>query len=114
VVDFVRISGMNERLPSYISTVIEMADMTVVLQALGDPVRLAIVRELVEASPRACGTFGHLGVSDSTLSHHFRVLREAGLIETTREGPRRLNELRREAIEARYPGLLDAVLSMPA
>jgi DNA-binding transcriptional ArsR family regulator len=93
------------------------SDLTDVLQALGDPVRLAIVRELAasEPEPRACGTF-HLGVSKSTLTHHFKVLREAGVIETRPVGHLRLNRLRRTELDERYPGLLDSVLrpSVPA
>jgi DNA-binding transcriptional ArsR family regulator len=86
-------------------------ELTEILQALGDPVRLAIVSELAGGEPRACGTFTHLGVSHSTLSHHFKVLREAGVIETHAEGSTRLNTLRREGLEARYPGLLSSVLA---
>jgi len=100
---------MNEGRPAFISTMIEM-ELTDVLHALGDPVRLAIVRELADESPRACGTFAHLGVSNSTLSHHFKVLREAGVIETHAEGSRRLNTLRRAELAARFPGLLESVL----
>jgi DNA-binding transcriptional ArsR family regulator len=89
-------------------------ELTRILNALGDPVRLAIVRELADGEAHACGTFSHLGVSRSTLSHHFRVLRDAGLIETRAEGHRRLNTLRSEQVDARYPGLLDSVLGAPA
>jgi len=86
-------------------------ELTRILNALGDPVRLAIVRELADGEPHACGTFSHLGVSHSTLSHHFKVLRDAGVIETHADGHRRLNTLRREPVDARYPGLLDSVLA---
>jgi DNA-binding transcriptional ArsR family regulator len=100
---------MNANRPTFISTMIEM-ELSSVLHALGDPVRLRIVRELEGGGFRACGTFAHLGVSASTLSHHFRVLREAGLIDTRHEGARRLNSLRRDEVDARFPGLLDSVL----
>ena len=100
---------MNEGSPAFISKMIDI-ELTDVLQALGDPIRLAIVRELADEQPRACGTFTHLGVSHSTLSHHFKVLREAGVIETHAEGQRRLNTLRREELDARFPGLLESVL----
>ena len=86
-------------------------ELTEVLQALGDPVRLAIVRELADAEARACGSFAHLGVADSTLSHHLNVLREAGVVETHADGKRRLNTLRREELDESYPGLLDSVLA---
>ncbi|MEU6734437.1 ArsR/SmtB family transcription factor [Streptomyces physcomitrii] len=82
------------------------------LRALADPVRRTIVSVLA-ASPdwdRACGTFG-LPVGKATRSHHFEVLRHAGLIEQRDVGSRRLNRLRREEFDARFPGLLDLVLS---
>lgn len=82
-----------------------------VLAALSDPMRLQIVRTLAaEHEGRACGTFG-LPVAKSTASHHFKVLREAGLIEQEMRGRTRHTTLRRDHIEQRYPGLLDLVLS---
>ncbi|MET7330214.1 ArsR family transcriptional regulator [Nonomuraea sp. NPDC005650] len=82
------------------------------LDALGDPIRRRIVRELagVPDWTRACGTFSHLPVAKSTLSHHFTVLRNVGLLEQRDEGARRLNRLRREEFERRFPGLLALVL----
>ena len=81
-----------------------------VLHALSDPHRLEIVCMLAaDPRPRACGTFG-LKVTKSTATHHFRVLREAGVIEQRREGTTKLTSLRREDLEERFPGLLDAVL----
>ncbi|MEH0576560.1 MULTISPECIES: ArsR family transcriptional regulator [Streptomyces] len=81
------------------------------LAALADPVRLTLVRELA-GSPewtRACGSFD-VPVGKAALSHHFAVLRGAGLVEQRDEGPRRVNRLRREEFDARFPGLLDLVL----
>ncbi|KAB8190834.1 helix-turn-helix domain-containing protein [Nonomuraea phyllanthi] len=82
------------------------------LDALGDPIRRSIVRELAGAPDwaRACGTFSHLPVAKSTLSHHFTVLRDAGLLEQRDEGARRLNRLRRAEFDGRFPGLLALVL----
>jgi DNA-binding transcriptional ArsR family regulator len=91
-------------------------ELASVLHALSDPQRLKIVRLLGEEypEPRACGTFG-LSVTKSTLTHHFRVLREAGVIEQRHEGTTKLNSLRREDLDDRFPGLVDAVLgSVPA
>jgi DNA-binding transcriptional ArsR family regulator len=86
-------------------------ELEVVLHSLSDPHRLAIVRRLAaDSEPRPCGTFG-LDVTKSTLTHHFRILREAGVIEQRREGTTKLNSLRREDLAARFPGLLDAVLA---
>ena len=82
-----------------------------VLQALGDPVRLTIVRALCDSpdAQRPCGTFD-LPVAKSTATHHFRVLREAGVIVQRAAGRERLTELRREDLDARFPGLLDSVV----
>ncbi|MFF4382615.1 ArsR/SmtB family transcription factor [Kitasatospora sp. NPDC001547] len=82
------------------------------LDAVGDPVRRTILRELAGAPDwtRACGTFD-LPVSKATRSHHFTVLRAAGLVEQRDEGPRRLNRLRRPEFDRRFPGLLDLVLA---
>lgn len=90
-------------------------ELASVLHALSDPHRLQIVRALADdATPRACGGFG-LDVTKSTCTHHFRVLREAGVILQREEGTSRLNSLRREDLDARFPGLLAAVLgSVPA
>jgi len=82
-----------------------------VLHALSDPHRLEIVRTLAEdPEPRPCGTM-ELGLSKSTMTHHFRVLREAGVIRQERAGTTKLTSLRRQDLDARFPGLLDAVLS---
>jgi DNA-binding transcriptional ArsR family regulator len=91
--------------------VTEAIELPVVLHALSDPHRLHIVRALAdEPAPRRCGSFD-LDVTKSTLTHHFRVLREAGVIEQRVEGTARLNSLRREDLDQRFPGLLDAVLA---
>ena len=88
----------------------EDLELAAVLHALSDPHRLEIIRMLAaDPQPRPCGTFG-LDVSKSTLTHHFRVLREAGVIEQQRVGTSKLTSLRRDDLEERFPGLLDAVL----
>ena len=80
-----------------------------VLYALGDPVRLEIVKRLAEKGEQACAAL-HVSVAKSTMSHHFRVLRESGILYCRKEGTQQLNSLRREDLDARFPGLLDAVL----
>jgi DNA-binding transcriptional ArsR family regulator len=80
-----------------------------VLHALSDPVRLEIVRALDESAELACGRL-QPPVSKSTLSHHLKVLREAGVTRTRAEGTQRLVSLRADELEARFPGLLDCVL----
>jgi DNA-binding transcriptional ArsR family regulator len=80
------------------------------MAALSDPVRVAIVRGLADCGEAACGSFD-LGISKATRSHHLRVLREAGVTRTRADGTRRLVSLRRDDLDARFPGLLDAVLA---
>jgi DNA-binding transcriptional ArsR family regulator len=85
-----------------------------VLQALGDPVRLLIVSQLhASENTRTCGSFD-LPVGKSTASHHFKVLREAGVIRQHVEGRRRQTELRESDLEERFPGLLASVLTAAA
>src|SRR3954471_15016861 len=84
--------------------------LAAVMAALSDPVRVAIVRALGASGERTCGTF-ELGISKATRSHHLKVLREAGLTRTRAEGTHRYVSLRREDVDARFPGLLGAVLA---
>jgi DNA-binding transcriptional ArsR family regulator len=85
-----------------------------VLQALSDPIRLRIVQTLDQAEGAlACVDLG-LPVSKSTGSHHFKVLREAGVVRCREEGTRRYYTLRRDDLDARFPGLIDAVLPSEA
>jgi DNA-binding transcriptional ArsR family regulator len=81
-----------------------------VLHALSDPVRLRIALELAEVdSERPCGSF-EFPVTKSTMTHHFKVLREAGVIRQRQEATLRLTSLRRADLDARFPGLLDRIL----
>ncbi|MFI9248667.1 ArsR/SmtB family transcription factor [Streptomyces sp. NPDC053069] len=86
------------------------AELAVVLHALGDPVRLALVRRMADEGESACSPAG-VDVPRSTLSNHWRILREAGITETRRVGKARLMTLRRADLDARFPGLLAAVLA---
>ena len=100
---------------------IDVLDLAVVLGAFADrelldaaygaadPVRLLIVGALAERGEVRCGGM-ELPVTKSTASHHFRVLREAGVIEQRIDGKHRINSLRRDALDDQFPGLLDAVL----
>jgi DNA-binding transcriptional ArsR family regulator len=85
-------------------------DLSTVLHALSDPMRLRIVAGLADGTERTCKSFD-LPVVKSTCTHHFKVLREAGLIRQRLEGTTRLNSLRREDLDERFPGLLDSVLA---
>lgn len=82
-----------------------------VLHALSDPIRLEIVDVLAQTGEHNCSSLGNGIVSKSTLSHHFKVLREAGITWTRVEGTQRLVSLRDDDLEERFPGLLESVLS---
>ena len=88
-------------------------ELATVLHALSDPIRLRIVAGLAGGDERACGSF-QLPVTKSTCTHHFRVLREAGVIHQRAEGTRRVNALRRDDLDARFPGVLDSILAATA
>ncbi len=87
----------------------EAIELPEVLHALSDPVRLEIVRALAADGEQACGILP-LPVSASTRSHHFKILRDAGVTITRAVGTQRLVSLRRGDLDHRFPGLLDAVL----
>ena len=94
--------------PSY-----EELKLTQVLHALNDPHRYRVVTDLIRAekgAERTCASF-ELGLSRSALTHHFRVLREAGLITQVDRGNSRTARLRREELERRFPGLLALLLA---
>jgi DNA-binding transcriptional ArsR family regulator len=94
-----------------------LEDITVegILHALSDPVRVAIYVDIVaQECSHNCSTF--LTVSDkaipkSTLSQHFRALREAGLIRGERRGVEMYNTSRCAEIEGRFPGLILAIVN---
>lgn len=81
--------------------------------ALSDPARLEIVRHLARVAEATCGEL-EFGRPKSSMSHHFRILRDAGIVHTRSSGTTHLNTLRRADLETRFPGLLDAVLVQKA
>ena len=86
-------------------------ELSAVLHALSDPVRLRIVAELARGDGECtCGSID-LPVTKSTCTHHFKVLREAGVIKQRQQGTTRLNTLRRADLESRFPGLLETILT---
>jgi len=95
-------------------------DITVegILHALSDPVRAAIFGQIAAASgPQTCSTFLTVKERDipkSTLSQHFKLLREAGLIRSERKGVEMHNTSRCQEIDARFPGLIAAILAAHA
>jgi DNA-binding transcriptional ArsR family regulator len=88
----------------------EEIELAAVLHALSDPVRLQIVATVADGREWTCGGLG-LPVSKSTCTHHLAVLREAGVIRQRIDGTKKLNSLRREDLDQRFPGLIDAVLA---
>ncbi|MEU5753012.1 ArsR/SmtB family transcription factor [Streptomyces sp. NPDC047853] len=80
------------------------------LGALSDPTRLGIVRILSDGAERGWGQFD-APVAKSTLSHHLKTLREAGVTQSRQEGTRCYVKLRGDALEARFPGLLSTLLA---
>lgn len=84
-----------------------------VLHACADPMRLRIILALATDAATACGQIG-LVCGKSTATHHFRVLREAGLITQRYQGTAKVNELRRDDLQLVFPGLLDTLLASAA
>jgi DNA-binding transcriptional ArsR family regulator len=82
-----------------------------VLHALADPLRLGVVRRLAATGGElSCSAFG-LPVTRATGTHHFRVLRESGVVRQVYRGNAKMNSLRRDDLDAVCPGLLDSVLA---
>ncbi|MDE1162874.1 MAG: helix-turn-helix domain-containing protein [Acidobacteriaceae bacterium] len=94
-----------------------IADVPVeaILHALSDPTRVAIYADIVgQECSQTCSMFLHVldkAIPKSTLSQHFKVLREAGLIRSERRGVEMHNTSRCAEVEARYPGLITAIVS---
>ncbi|MHB8324467.1 MAG: ArsR/SmtB family transcription factor [Candidatus Dormibacteria bacterium] len=96
---------------------VEEFDLPTVLAALADPIRLRTVAELAGRAELAAGECGERCAADaakSTMSHHFRVLRDAGVTHTRIEGAHRYVTLREDDLNRRFPGLLDAILASQA
>jgi DNA-binding transcriptional ArsR family regulator len=102
--------AMSMHTESIAHPAVEELELGAVLHALSDPVRLQIVDKLAHSDgDHTCGSFG-LPVTKSTCTHHFKVLREAGVIHQRPQGTTRLNRLRRADLDLRFPGLLDTIL----
>jgi DNA-binding transcriptional ArsR family regulator len=90
----------------------EQIELSLVLAALSDPTRLSIVRQLAEDGETMCRRLEY--GSKSNLSYHFAKLREAGVTRTRVEGTARYISLRRDDLEARFPGLLESIIRATA
>lgn len=89
---------------------IDQVELTDLMYALSDPTRLEIVARLARAGrSMTCGEFD-LNRPKSSLSHHFKILRAAGVVETLIEGTEHMNKLRLADIEQKFPGVLLSVL----
>ncbi|NIY66405.1 ArsR/SmtB family transcription factor [Streptomyces malaysiensis] len=80
-----------------------------VMGALNDPIRVGLIRVLADEREHGWGEL-RAPVAKSTLSHHLRVLRDAGVSRTRQEGTRCFVKLRSDDLNARFPGLLNAIL----
>ena len=94
----------------------EAIDLHAVLNALADPARLALFRRLAaeRTTPRNCTQCAPPVMPKSSLSRHMRILREAGLVHSERRGKEVVNRARLDEVDARFPGLLSAILAASA
>ncbi|GAA4167673.1 ArsR/SmtB family transcription factor [Gryllotalpicola koreensis] len=98
-------------MPDYPSPDMADVDLVEVMKALADPIRLHIVRVLADGEPKAKSLEGWgVDVTKSTMAHHFRILREAGLTHTLIDGRRHEIQLRRAELDAKFPGLIAAIV----
>lgn len=92
-----------------IPTASEMS-LTMVCNALGDPLRMKIAYCLASFDERDCSAFKLDHIPKSTLSHHIKILREAGIIQPRMEGKHHFYSLRKDDLDSRFPGLIDMIL----
>ena len=89
---------------------IDQVDLTDLMYALSDPARVEIVRMIAAAKrPLTCGEL-NADRPKSSMSHHFKILRDSGIVETRIEGKEHLNSLRTAEVEKKFPGILKAIL----
>ncbi len=93
---------------------LEAVRLEAILHALSDPVRVGILAQIIDSTcAQSCTAFAQIGdrvIPKSSLSQHFRILREAGLVRSERLGVEVRNTVRCEEVNARFPGLLAAIL----
>jgi len=88
----------------------EQIQLENVLFALGNPLRLAIIRQLADGGEMSCNALRPQDVAKSTMTHHWRVLRDSGVIWQRPQGRENIISLRREDLDARFPGLMAILL----
>jgi DNA-binding transcriptional ArsR family regulator len=88
---------------------LEQISLSEVMHALSDPARIEVVVQIAEEGEQPCNQCC-IDMPKSSLSHHFKVLREAGILTTRIEGTRHINSIRTADLNARFPGLLAAIL----
>src|SRR5271156_1573607 len=90
----------------------EDISLLAILYALSEPLRFSIIEQLAKGEELTCGGFKlPFSKGKSTMTHHFKVLRDAGLIHTRINGREHYTSLRRQDIEERFPKLLDALIT---
>jgi DNA-binding transcriptional ArsR family regulator len=96
----------------YPTPAMDQVELVDVMRALADPTRLEILRVLADGEPHAksAAEWG-FDVQKSTLSHHFKAMREAGLTRTLVDGRTHAIQLRRTELDARFPGLIEALVA---
>lgn len=86
------------------------ATLEQVMKALGDPIRISVVKQLLRAQgEKACGTFDH-SITKATFSHHLKILEDAGIIQRRVEGTRKMVSLRTKELQKLYPGLVPLII----
>jgi DNA-binding transcriptional ArsR family regulator len=99
-------------MPRFTHPRLDDVPLDLALHALADPNRLGMIARLAATDSLSCtGAAPCDSIPKSTLSNHLKVLRAAGLVETTQAGREMINTLRRQDFDRRFPGLLDAVLA---
>ena len=89
---------------------IEDIELTDIMYALSDPARVEIVRTIAKAKRALTCTELNANRPKSSMSHHFKILRDCGVLETQIDGKEHLNTLRTAEVEKRFPGILKAIL----
>ncbi|MCX5567812.1 MULTISPECIES: ArsR/SmtB family transcription factor [Kaistia] len=89
----------------------EQIDLSAVLEALSDPIRRDVVQHLMKVGEDSCGaTSAFSGLPKTNLTYHLAKLREAGVTRARIDGAKRMISVRFDDLEARFPGLLPAIL----